>query len=245
MCLCSFCWSKLCWFVVFRPQLFIRRRRNSNPSTKPGKVSCPTCLILPVEAQVVISELMLMSCHPQEASPQRRSSSTLTGSVPVTLCVRLSTGCQVGTKDSSQLCCSWSSSSQLTHLFSPGDPRRPYPTDLEMRSGMLGHMANLPTNGVNGHLPGDALAAGRLPGESSHRCTVINRSTLSLTYRLVVCVCESAFRQSLIRVSTRAVAFYSKFEYSFESEGESSYSDVMTYFNSKCTQQISATDRLK
>lgn len=47
-----------------------------------------------------------------------------------------------------------------------GDPRRPYPTDLEMRSGMLGHMANLPTNGVNGHLPGDALAAGRLPGET-------------------------------------------------------------------------------
>ncbi|XP_061774125.1 mediator of RNA polymerase II transcription subunit 4 isoform X1 [Nerophis ophidion] len=45
----------------------------------------------------------------------------------------------------------------------PGDPRRPYPTDLEMRSGMLGHMTNLPTNGVNGHLPGDALAAGRLP----------------------------------------------------------------------------------
>ena len=51
-----------------------------------------------------------------------------------------------------------------------GDPRRPYPTDLEMRSGMLGHMANLPTNGVNGHLPGDALAAGRLPGtpEETH-----------------------------------------------------------------------------
>ncbi|XP_066562499.1 mediator of RNA polymerase II transcription subunit 4 [Amia ocellicauda] len=45
----------------------------------------------------------------------------------------------------------------------PGDPRRPYPTDLEMRSGMLGQMSNLPTNGVNGHLPGDALAAGRLP----------------------------------------------------------------------------------
>ncbi|KAF3843716.1 hypothetical protein F7725_002565 [Dissostichus mawsoni] len=33
-----------------------------------------------------------------------------------------------------------------------------------MHSGMLGHMANLPTNGVNGHVPGDALAAGRLPG---------------------------------------------------------------------------------
>lgn len=46
----------------------------------------------------------------------------------------------------------------------PGDPRRPYPTDLEMRSGLLGMMANLPSNGVNGHLPGDALAAGRLPG---------------------------------------------------------------------------------
>uniref|UniRef100_A0A8C2DVX2 Mediator of RNA polymerase II transcription subunit 4 n=1 Tax=Cyprinus carpio TaxID=7962 RepID=A0A8C2DVX2_CYPCA len=45
----------------------------------------------------------------------------------------------------------------------PGDPRRPYPTDLEMRSGILGNMSNMPTNGVNGHLPGDALAAGRLP----------------------------------------------------------------------------------
>uniref|UniRef100_A0AAX7VBF2 Mediator of RNA polymerase II transcription subunit 4 n=1 Tax=Astatotilapia calliptera TaxID=8154 RepID=A0AAX7VBF2_ASTCA len=54
---------------------------------------------------------------------------------------------------------------QLHSLLSylKGDPRRPYPTDLEMRSGMLGHMANLSTNGVNGHLPGDALAAGRLP----------------------------------------------------------------------------------
>ncbi|PNI19494.1 MED4 isoform 1, partial [Pan troglodytes] len=43
------------------------------------------------------------------------------------------------------------------------DPRRPYPTDLEMRSGLLGQMNNPSTNGVNGHLPGDALAAGRLP----------------------------------------------------------------------------------
>lgn len=48
-----------------------------------------------------------------------------------------------------------------------GDPRRPYPTDLEMRSGMLGNMSNMSTNGVNGHLPGDALAAGRLPGRST------------------------------------------------------------------------------
>lgn len=55
----------------------------------------------------------------------------------------------------------------LTYLyfFIEGDPRRPYPTDLEMRSGLLGQMSNLPTNGVNGHLPGDALAAGRLPGK--------------------------------------------------------------------------------
>lgn len=45
-----------------------------------------------------------------------------------------------------------------------GDPRRPYPTDLEMRSGLLGQMNNPSANGVNGHLPGDALAAGRLPG---------------------------------------------------------------------------------
>uniref|UniRef100_A0A3B4ARR2 Mediator of RNA polymerase II transcription subunit 4 n=1 Tax=Periophthalmus magnuspinnatus TaxID=409849 RepID=A0A3B4ARR2_9GOBI len=59
----------------------------------------------------------------------------------------------------------------------PGDPRRPYPTDLEMRSGMLGLMANLPSNGVNGHLPGDALAAGRLPGQNTHthRCTLVGR----------------------------------------------------------------------
>lgn len=49
-------------------------------------------------------------------------------------------------------------------LFFLGDPRRPYPTDLEMRSGLLGQMNNPSTNGVNGHLPGDALAAGRLPG---------------------------------------------------------------------------------
>ncbi|XP_059563989.1 mediator of RNA polymerase II transcription subunit 4-like [Myotis daubentonii] len=45
----------------------------------------------------------------------------------------------------------------------PGDPRKPYPTDLEMRSGLLGQMNNPSTSGVNGHLPGDALAVGRLP----------------------------------------------------------------------------------
>ncbi|XP_032833741.1 mediator of RNA polymerase II transcription subunit 4 [Petromyzon marinus] len=45
----------------------------------------------------------------------------------------------------------------------PGDPRRPYPTDLEMRSGFLGQLSNLPSAAMNGHLPGDAMAAGRLP----------------------------------------------------------------------------------
>ncbi|XP_057388712.1 mediator of RNA polymerase II transcription subunit 4 isoform X5 [Balaenoptera acutorostrata] len=51
----------------------------------------------------------------------------------------------------------------LTWVPGKRDPRRPYPTDLEMRSGLLGQMNNPSTNGVNGHLPGDALAAGRLP----------------------------------------------------------------------------------
>lgn len=53
----------------------------------------------------------------------------------------------------------------FSFFFLKGDPRRPYPTDLEMRSGLLGQMNNPSTNGVNGHLPGDALAAGRLPGK--------------------------------------------------------------------------------
>ncbi len=111
-----------------------------------------------------------VSCSLQEASPQRKSSSTPTGSVPVTPCALRSTGSQVGT-ESLQLLFSCPAS-LLTLMCFSGDPRRPYPTDLEMRSGMLGHMANLPTNGVNGHLPGDALAAGRLPGESVRRFRV-------------------------------------------------------------------------
>uniref|UniRef100_A0A8C4PWY4 Mediator of RNA polymerase II transcription subunit 4 n=1 Tax=Eptatretus burgeri TaxID=7764 RepID=A0A8C4PWY4_EPTBU len=40
----------------------------------------------------------------------------------------------------------------------PGDPRRPYPTDLEMRSGTLGQLSHLHTSGLNGHLATDALA---------------------------------------------------------------------------------------
>lgn len=54
-----------------------------------------------------------------------------------------------------------------------GDPRRPYPTDLEMRSGLLGQMNNPSTNGVNGHLPGDALAAGRLPGKEKKASLIL------------------------------------------------------------------------
>lgn len=48
-----------------------------------------------------------------------------------------------------------------------------------MRSGLLGQMNNPSTNGVNGHLPGDALAAGRLPGKRS--------STFFLTI-LILCI---------------------------------------------------------
>lgn len=75
-----------------------------------------------------------------------------------------------------------SQTADLENVSSSGDPRRPYPTDLEMRSGMLGLMANLPTNGVNGHLPGDALAAGRLPGESPDRCVNTQMGLMSLMF---------------------------------------------------------------
>lgn len=34
--------------------------------------------------------------------------------------------------------------------WAPGDPRRPYPTDLEMRLGLLGRLCDLP---LNGHAP--------------------------------------------------------------------------------------------
>lgn len=73
-------------------------------------------------------------------------------------------------------------------LSSPGDPRRPYPTDLEMRSGLLGLMANLPSNGVNGHLPGDALAAGRLPGESCRSHPTTCHTAHHLYLYLTICV---------------------------------------------------------
>lgn len=128
----------------------------------------------------------------KEASLQRRSSSMPTESVPAMRCVLLSTGYQVCMKGeemaqwSRTLAWNWLYLRKMRKwdytpcleegkayvnllikglwLMATGDPRRPYPTDLEMRSGMLGHMSNLASNGVNGHLPGDALAAGRLPG---------------------------------------------------------------------------------
>lgn len=163
--------------ISFRPLLFTRQKRNWNPLKEPGKVREHSRHVL-VKAVFdgwfslwcLAHKLTLFTCSLQEASHQKKSSSMLTESVPVTLCVLLSTGCQV----CARLSCSShrvlvKSYVQLHSLSSylTGDPRRPYPTDLEMRSGMLGHMANLSTNGVNGHLPGDALAAGRLPGKSS------------------------------------------------------------------------------
>ncbi|XP_030837537.1 mediator of RNA polymerase II transcription subunit 4-like [Strongylocentrotus purpuratus] len=39
--------------------------------------------------------------------------------------------------------------------WEPGDPRRPYPTDLEMRMGVLGRLSNLPQVGLNGAGGGD------------------------------------------------------------------------------------------
>lgn len=163
--------------ICFRPLLFTRQKRNWNPSKEPGKVREHSRHVL-VKAMFdgwfslwwLAHKLTLFTCSLQEASHQKKSSSMLTESVPVTLCVLLSTGCQVCVRLSvSHTGCMLKVHVQLHSLLSylTGDPRRPYPTDLEMRSGMLGHMANLSTNGVNGHLPGDALAAGRLPGKFS------------------------------------------------------------------------------
>ncbi|XP_077987615.1 mediator of RNA polymerase II transcription subunit 4-like [Glandiceps talaboti] len=41
--------------------------------------------------------------------------------------------------------------------WAPGDPRRPYPTDMDMRMGVLGKMSNLPA--VNGHQNGTTEGA--------------------------------------------------------------------------------------
>lgn len=48
-----------------------------------------------------------------------------------------------------------------------------------MRSGLLGQMNNPSANGVNGHLPGDALAAGRLPGRE--KLTVKTGNVVKMT----------------------------------------------------------------
>lgn len=126
----------------------------------------------------------------------------LTGSVPVMQCVLLSTGFQVSGLYF-LLCPVLLFISFTIHLISSetcsvifissydvdvcvGDPRRPYPTDLEMRSGILGNMSNMSTNGVNGHLPGDALAAGRLPGRFTllfHLSALFSLPGLSLSYK--------------------------------------------------------------
>ncbi|XP_002740664.1 mediator of RNA polymerase II transcription subunit 4-like [Saccoglossus kowalevskii] len=54
--------------------------------------------------------------------------------------------------------------------WAPGDPRRPYPTDMEMRMGILGKMSNLPTV-TNGHQNGTTEGAtplGMLNTASTH-----------------------------------------------------------------------------
>uniref|UniRef100_A0A8C1K5Z5 Mediator of RNA polymerase II transcription subunit 4 n=1 Tax=Cyprinus carpio TaxID=7962 RepID=A0A8C1K5Z5_CYPCA len=99
--------------------------------------------------------------------------------------IRLSHSCDFLRKMFGYTCSCSSISSYDVHVC-VGDPRRPYPTDLEMRSGILGNMSNMPTNGVNGHLPGDALAAGRLPGRFTLLCppsALFFSSRLSLSYK--------------------------------------------------------------
>lgn len=52
--------------------------------------------------------------------------------------------------------------------WQPGDPRRPYPTDLEMRLGMLGRLCDLP---LNGHTPSTLNELHRMTtggGETPH-----------------------------------------------------------------------------
>lgn len=48
--------------------------------------------------------------------------------------------------------------------WAPGDPRRPYPTDLEMRMGILGRLSNLPMVGANGAAGDGAQAAAGASG---------------------------------------------------------------------------------
>ncbi|XP_071503941.1 mediator of RNA polymerase II transcription subunit 4-like [Diadema antillarum] len=48
--------------------------------------------------------------------------------------------------------------------WAPGDPRRPYPTDLEMRMGILGRLSNLPTVGANGTTGNGAQSTGAAGG---------------------------------------------------------------------------------
>ncbi|CAH1780659.1 unnamed protein product [Owenia fusiformis] len=55
--------------------------------------------------------------------------------------------------------------------WTPGDPRRPYPTDVEMRMGFLGQMSNLPSENLTNHVHGnfsDTLSASRGVGQLDH-----------------------------------------------------------------------------
>ncbi|KAF9824023.1 hypothetical protein SFRURICE_020289 [Spodoptera frugiperda] len=57
--------------------------------------------------------------------------------------------------------------------WQPGDPRRPYPTDLEMRLGMLGRLCDLP---LNGHTPSTLnelhrMTTGGVPASATNQFT--------------------------------------------------------------------------
>nr|BBB06936.1 hypothetical protein [Pieris brassicae] len=57
--------------------------------------------------------------------------------------------------------------------WQPGDPRRPYPTDLEMRLGMLGRLCDLP---LNGHAPSTLndlhrITTGGVPASATNQFT--------------------------------------------------------------------------
>ncbi|XP_026485287.1 mediator of RNA polymerase II transcription subunit 4 [Vanessa tameamea] len=57
--------------------------------------------------------------------------------------------------------------------WQPGDPRRPYPTDLEMRLGMLGRLCDLP---LNGHTPSTLnelhrITTGGVPASATNQFT--------------------------------------------------------------------------
>ncbi|KPI97482.1 Mediator of RNA polymerase II transcription subunit 4 [Papilio xuthus] len=67
--------------------------------------------------------------------------------------------------------------------WQPGDPRRPYPTDLEMRLGMLGRLCDLP---LNGHTPSTLnelhrITTGGVPASASNQFTWHSSGELHMT----------------------------------------------------------------